>query len=170
MAGIVVGTRVSIIGGAAAGVVGEREVHHAGTRAYGTPFRTVHLGGAGNVGRQTGVDQHIALIGKTVERNGTHSGAFGIGYFGRERCIFQIQSQPLTGTVFIELGDVQCAFVQQVIAAQTRLVSVFTDELVDVFVGGIVTGVEHNRLTSDRNTKHHAFMTETAQSGAFFRG
>src|SRR5206468_4122696 len=67
----VAGTRIGRIGGRLAGsaalaVVSERDVHLAGGRMHGDPFRPVHPRGADNVAGQARMDQHLGLVGKAA--------------------------------------------------------------------------------------------------------
>src|SRR3990167_5191076 len=121
MAERVSGARVGSIGTGAGTVVGQGEIHLAVVRIDRAPFWPVHLGGAGHVCRQTGIDQYFTLVSKAY--------ASGLAGF-LELLVAEIQRQPFTLAAGIEARDVQRAFIQQ--TAITASWTVFV--AADVFV------------------------------------
>ena len=145
--------RVGAIGRGAAGVVGQREVDLTGFRVDGSPLRPVHLGRANGVCGQSGVDEHVGLAGEQR---------------AVQWALTKDQWQPYARAVVVELGHVQRAFVQQGAIGHTSgfAVHAFRDELVDVFVDGVIAGITDDGLTFHPRLEHHTFMGKTAERRA----
>ena len=149
----------------AVAVVGEREVDLARDRLRGAPLRAVHLGGTHRVGGQPHVDGHVGGIGK-------HVGGVGGRY------VAQRQLDPLPRAVAGELGHVQLASVQVLVAdghavGRARIGRApvgARHPLVDVFAARIVAHVHRQRLALDGFAEGRALVGETAQAGALLDG
>ena len=80
------------------------------------------------------------------------------------------QGRPFSGTVLVELRDVQRAAIQQGPGAPavSRIVCLLRNELVDVLEPGVVPGVD-DRMVCVRKSGRGGFVLEAAQGGALDR-
>ena len=151
---------------AAVAVVGQREVDLAVGGVHGVPLGAVHLRGAHRVCGQAGVDGDVGSVGKLVRC------VAGNGRVG------QRQLDPCAGAVGIELGNVQLATVQVLVAHGHRVGGVCVggapqrggDKLVDVFATGVVAHVHRQGLAHHDLAEGGAFVREAAQGGALLGG
>ena len=162
----VVGARVGSIDPrqavcAARAVVGERAKHFATLLIDRQPLGPVHLGGAERVARLARLDQHFALIGKTVRH--------------RERPLAVHQRQPAAAAIGVETCDVKRAVVEQLAvrlglreAIGGRCDAVAADEFVDVFEARVFARI-HDRAAIFRDRDPRAFVRGAAERGALDR-
>ena len=150
----VVGTGVGRVdlGRGAVGVVGEGDEDLELLVADVDPLRAVHLGGADGVGCGPGVDQDVGLGGEAGQ------GRVGLG-----------EGDPLARAVRLELGHVQRALVEGVLALGERQPPVpVGDVAVDVLEALVVAHV-HDDLLGPGLGDPRPLVLEAAEGGALDR-
>ena len=149
------------VGGA---VVGQREIDVAVGIVDGAPLGAVHLGCTDRIGREAGVDQHIRLVREGVAGEGPH------------RRDVDAQFEPVARAVGIELGGVQLAFVQVLVAGGNAAADIAgvpdrgADELVDVFVARVAAHVDREGLADFGQAEDRGFVREAAHRDALDSG
>ena len=121
-------------------VVGQGDIDLAVFRVHGCPFRSVHLGRAYCVCGMAGVEVDLALV---VELEAAVVG---------DARVPDRQLNPLATAIGIEAGHVELALVEVFVTGYDPAADVLRipdgggDEFIDVFVAGIATHIERQRL------------------------
>ena len=161
MAVLIVPARVGAVDGlivaaATLVVVGQGNVNLPVIRLHRHPFRTVHGGGAEQVGGAAGLDQHLGLVIKPV----------GFG----ERPFPENQRLPLPFAPVSEHSHIEGAVIEQVTIGLPviRLIAAGGHKLVEVFTPGVVTEVKCHAPVRPHGGGG-TFTDQPAHGGAFYR-
>ena len=146
--------------GAAVAVIGHRDVELARGRVHIHPLRPVHLRRPYGVSRDAGVDVDLLLVGEAERRS-------------RDQRVGDSELHPLARAVVIELGDIELAAVQVLVArghaVGGRGVSSRPDggghPLVDVLVLRVAAHVHRDGLAHHGQAEGGILMSEAAQAG-----